>query len=106
LVEAEVAGAVGGHKGFIVGPAICHGEACHKSLQGASNETPPLHRRRRPHLTLGCPAPLPVPDHPPAARGRLTRCPKSLAEAERHAGQVRLEGAEIYNYTVFLSFEN
>lgn len=70
MVEAEVAGVMGGHKGFIVGPAICHEEGCHRSRQGAGNETPPLRRRRRLYLTLGCPAPLPVWDHPPAAVGR------------------------------------
>lgn len=70
MVEDEVAGVMGGHKGFIVGPAICHREGCHRSLQGVGHETPPLRRRRRLHLTLGCPAPLPVPDHLPAAVGQ------------------------------------
>lgn len=70
LVEAEVAGVMGGHKGFIVGPAICHGEDCHRSLQGAGDETLPLRRRRRLYLTLDCPALLLVWDHLPTAVGR------------------------------------
>lgn len=74
LVEAGVAGVMGGHKGFIVEPAICHGKDCHRSLQGAGNETPLLSRGRL-CLTLGCPAPLPRPDHPPAVLGQADPAP-------------------------------
>lgn len=72
LVEAGVAGVMGGHKGFIVGLAICHGKDCHRSLQGAANETPLLSRV---WLTLGCPAPLPRLDRPPAALGQVDPAP-------------------------------
>lgn len=86
LVGAGLAGVMGGHKGFIVGLAICHG----RTVTGVSKGLP-MKRHCWAEGDFGSPwaAQLPSPGQTTRQQhwGRLTQRPKSQAEAEKHTGR-------------------